>query len=389
MLFDQQPLTKLMFVHTGGLDAGEGVERALRLEALQPDLIQPFVDQPAAAVVALDHLLHILLARRVGERCQRRFLAHGWRRHDQVLVNLAHGADQVGGANGITDAPAGHGVILAHTAEVNRAFGHARQRREHDVMMTGVDQAVVNFVGNDDQVVLFGNARNFQQTAQIHDGAGWVAGEADQQRLGARGDGGADRLRTDLKIVAGIGGQIDDIAARQDHAGRVAHKAGLRHNHFVAGVKDRLHRQVHRLADADRDQHFLFDIVGDGAIATAQVVCHSFAQFIGAGVGGVGGVAVLQAPNAGLQNRRRRHKVRLADAQADDIFHRGGNVEVFADAGRRHGEHTLAEATGERAHRGAMTIDHAVVHAVVHTVGQDGRWDSERFHIETPFWRWK
>ena len=44
-------------------------------------------------------------------------------------------------------------------------------------------------------------------------------------------------------------------------------------------------------------------------------------------------LAALQRADAGLQDRLGRGEIRLADAQRDDILHRGDDIKEFADAG--------------------------------------------------------
>src|SRR5512139_934830 len=45
--------------------------------------------------------------------------------------------------------------------------------------------------------------------------------------------------------------------------------------------------------------------------------------------------APAQAVHPGADDLGRRHEIRLADAEADDVFHRRGDVEKAADARRR------------------------------------------------------
>ena len=118
--------------------------------------------------------------------------------------------------------------------------------------------------------MFFGDAGDLQHAVQVHDGAGGVVGEADQQQLGARGDGRPDRFGADGEMVAGIGRQIDDGAARQEDAGGVADKTGLGDDYLISRVQERLHGQVHRLADPYSDQEFMFYIVGRSTVEALE-----------------------------------------------------------------------------------------------------------------------
>ena len=135
-------------------------------------------------------------------------------------------------------------------------FGHSRQGSEHDVLVVIVDEAIVDFVGDDDQVVLFGYLGDGGEFFAIHNGAGWIAGITDEEDLGARGYRLLELPWCQDKVVGGVGGNVDDGASGQDHICGVRDEAGLRNQHFVAWVEQRLHCQVHRLADADGDEYF-------------------------------------------------------------------------------------------------------------------------------------
>ena len=53
-----------------------------------------------------------------------------------------------------------------------------------------------------------------------------------------------------------------------------------------------------------------------------------------------------QRVDAGLADHVGSDKVRLADAQRDDVLHRCSDVEEFADAGRGHGGHPAGDSIG-------------------------------------------
>ena len=61
--------------------------------------------------------------------------------------------------------------------------------------------------------MFFGNVGNLQHPFPAHDRAGGVAGETNEQRFGARRNQGFNGRRIDLKIIVGIGRQIDHFAA--------------------------------------------------------------------------------------------------------------------------------------------------------------------------------
>ena len=67
----------------------------------------------------------------------------------------------------------------------------------------------------------------------------------------------------------------------------------------------------------------------------------------------------LQAGDARVEDRRGRHKVRLADAERHHVVHGGGDVKIAANAGRRHGLHAPADTRGvvaQQPRRGEMAV---------------------------------
>ncbi len=75
-------------------------------------------------------------------------------------MDTAHRAEQFGRTCGITNAPTCHGVIFAHSAQMNRPLRHAGQSGKHHVLVIIIYQAIVDFVRDDDQVVLLRNLRD-------------------------------------------------------------------------------------------------------------------------------------------------------------------------------------------------------------------------------------
>ena len=68
-----------------------------------------------------------------------------------------HALDRFSRTAGISDAPAGHGIIFRETSQQDGAAADGLiQRRETDVLLI-IYQPVVDFVRDDDQVVFFGH----------------------------------------------------------------------------------------------------------------------------------------------------------------------------------------------------------------------------------------
>ena len=121
-LLGQQPLGERLVVEAGRADARERVERAARLERLEPERVEPVDDQPPAAVVLGEHPLDVGLA--LDDRRQRRVLRRRRRRHDPVLVDLDHPLEDRRRRGHVADAPAGHRVRLREAAHQDRPLAH-------------------------------------------------------------------------------------------------------------------------------------------------------------------------------------------------------------------------------------------------------------------------
>ena len=182
------------------------------------------------------------------------------------------------------------------------------------------------------------------QLFTVHHRAGRVTRIADEQHLSARGHRGLDLRRGQHKVVRCIGRYIDYRAPCQDHIGSIRYEAGLRNEHFIPCVDQRLHRQVHRLADADRNQHLRLRIIGGRVIAFRQHPGHGRAQVQHPCIGGIRRVSLAQTVSAGVENRRRRNEVRLADAQADHVVHGCSKIEIAPNRRGRHTPHATAQS---------------------------------------------
>jgi len=151
--FMQQALAERIGAHTEMVHTREGVECAAWLEAGQPQGIKAIHQGTSALIVSRVHVCNVGFA--VLEGLHRRDLADGRRGHNQVLMQLGHCADDWLWPSRVADAPARHRIGLADAAEHHRALSHPRQGREVD-MLHAVYKALVNLVGNHQQVMLFG-----------------------------------------------------------------------------------------------------------------------------------------------------------------------------------------------------------------------------------------
>ena len=113
---------KRLVIHAGAADLREAVEGAARLEAEEPDLVEPPGHELATAVVLGLHLEHEALAR--AERLDGRELGGSGSAHDPVLVHLGDAGHQLRRRRHVADAPAGHRVALREAADQDRPIPH-------------------------------------------------------------------------------------------------------------------------------------------------------------------------------------------------------------------------------------------------------------------------
>ena len=123
-------------------------------------------------------------------------------------------------------------------------------------------------------------------------------------------------------------------AAAKDDFRLVGDKTRLWDDDLVTRVNDSRHRQVERFRHAHGDEQLGFRVVPD-AIELLEVAGQRAAQLDRARVGRVMRFALAQAVHPGTDDLGWRHKIRLADAQADDVLHRRGDFEEAAETGRR------------------------------------------------------
>ena len=235
------------------------------------------------------------------------------------------------GLPSVTDAPARHGVGLGKTVEENGALLHAGQGGESGVGKAAIGQIPVNFIRNDDEIVLLGESGNFYEIFFRHHSACRIIRVADEKRLRARGDVGLELLGRDAEIVFKLRRNGYGFAACECDAGLVGNIAGLGDQHFITGRENGAHGDIEGFADAYRDEHILCGIIGNTVIPL--VVCGNFlAQLQHAAVCRVGGVALFQAVDAAFADGPRGDEIGFSDAEGDDVFHFGGDIEVFAYA---------------------------------------------------------
>lgn len=103
-----------------------------------------------------------------------------WGGHDGILVKLGHIFGDFGWGAGVTDTEAGHGPSFGHTVEEDGTRLHLGDCDE-GVVWGIVGQFGVDFVGEEEEVVLDTELRDFVDVVMGEDGAGGVTGEIEEE----------------------------------------------------------------------------------------------------------------------------------------------------------------------------------------------------------------
>ena len=221
--------------------------------------------------------------------------------------------------------------------------------------MVAVVQLGVDFIRENHDVGIPQHLGNGLQVLPLHHRAGGVAGEGHDEQLGLGGDGRLQLGGGEAELVFRLQRHRHRHAAGEGGDGLIAHKAGLGDDDLVAGGHQAADAHVNGLAAAHRDQDLAQRVVGK-AEPPVHIGGDLLPQLLHTGVGGVAGLALLQALDARVPDAPGGLEVRLAHAQADAVVHFGGDVEKFTDARGPH-------FGGRRGNQTAV-IHHSVAHSL-------------------------
>ena len=160
--------------------------------------------------------------------------------------------------------------------------------RDGTVFEAVIQQAVIGFVGNHQQVVGLGEIGDLAELFLGKNRAGGIVRAVDEQHLGAFARfraapaeiGGLERIGTNLRV--GDGGTVVIQAI-----------TGRRQQHFVAGLKHGLHGQEDGLLPAAGDHDLGLRVIADAGLPL-DVLGDGFAQGQDAHVWGVVHVSLVQ-----------------------------------------------------------------------------------------------
>ena len=240
-----------------------------------------------------------------------------------------HGGVDLGRGAGEAHAPARHGERLAEPAEEHGALLHPGERGDRRVP-AAVGELGVNFVGDDEKIVLFDERDDGFELLLRHDAARGVVGIGEDDRLGAGGDRLFERFGREDEAVLRAAADGHGRAAAQLHDGRVRDVGRVGDQDLIADVAHRAEGKIDALARPHRDDDVLGGIFHRKALF--QVPRDEGAQLLKPAVARVLREAALQRADARRTHLPRGDEVGLADAEGDGVGHMLDDVEIFADA---------------------------------------------------------
>ncbi len=223
-----------------------------------------------------------------------------------------------------TDAPAGHGMGFGQAANHDAAFGHARQCGEA-VVFTVEHQAFIHLIHHDPEVMGVGQVGDGLQFLRVKDHAGGVVRVGEENRPGTWRNRRAERLRIQAKARLRRTRHAHQRCTAGLERGFVGDVHRVEHQHFITGLQQAQRADEQRVLCTGHDD----DVFGSHRPrqGVAVACCDGVAQWGAARDFGVVGITVAQCTDGRVGNKGRRGKIRIADAEDDDVLTLAGGVE--------------------------------------------------------------
>ncbi len=258
-----------------------------------------------------------------------------WRRGrsgDHMVLHLGDLIGQIGRRGHVADPPARHCEGLGEGVQHHRALDAFVER----MMRTAVVQEIlVHLVGDYPQAVIVGDVAQRVERFPVEDAAGGVGRRIDHQPLGLRSDRSHDVI--DVRHERLLGHAVwHRPGARQGCVRFIQHEAGLRDQHLVAWIEQRLVCGHGALRPRAGDDH----VVGREVFAVPRHLGRDCgAQFVNA----LGRPVTVPALVGRLLERvgqlLRGLEVELAETKVDGVL--GGHLEHRPYARRLDGPNAL------------------------------------------------
>ena len=231
-------------------DIEQDVIRALRVGVRDADVLKPLEEEVALVRVLVLQPLVVRIRHmqtRHGSLLQRRGGADR-----QEIVYLLCRLDDLRRRDDIAQTPAGDGVGLGQRAARERALPHAGQGREVGMLVGGIDDVLIDLVGDDIDVVLLRKVGDDLQLIIGEHLAAGVRGVAEDHGLRVLAEGGLELVDVEVELRR-IQRHIDRLRAGEDRIRAVVLIERGEDHDLVAGVGDGHHRGHHGLGTAAGD----------------------------------------------------------------------------------------------------------------------------------------
>ena len=182
-----------------------------------------------------------------------------------------------------------------------------------------INEEIVDIIGDDDEIMLDGDAEQFAHVRRRDDVGGRVIGGDQQERAGLVGDSGADIGWIGAEVVFGESLHLDLDTAGEGEGIGIGVVVGFGHDHLIAGTIGRDHHEEERFLPAVGDDDFgggididivdALDALGDGLAEGEQALR-----------GAVVGMMVDHGVFGRFDNMGWRVKVGVAAAHDDDVI---------------------------------------------------------------------
>ena len=235
------------------------------------------------------------------------------------LVGHLEGVCEVGRCDDPTDLPACDAEALAARADGEGSFPHPRQGGDGEVLVVIEVEAIIDFIGEDEQIVLDAEGCDLLEFFAGKALSCRIIGGIEDEHLGAGGDGGAEGV--DIEHPAAVflwaHGDVTRLAASHQDGSGVGIIKGFDQEDFIVLIDKGLDTSVDGFGGTD----------GDGDLAQGVDLAPPFtARLVGEGLAERGNAA-------------------CGAVLLEGAFHCGASGLAHKGGGRKIGE-TLAEIDG-------------------------------------------
>ncbi len=183
------------------------------------------------------------------------------------VVEVGDCAEPLGVCNEVAETPAGDGEGFGEAGDDDGAFAEVGEAEGGDVLSAGVEEVLVDFVGEEEEVVTDGEVADGFDLGVGEDFAGGVGGGVDEDGAGAGGDGALEGVIVEGPVGGGGGGGVegdgDGLDAEGAEGGEVVAVEGLKEDDFVAGVEQSHDGGVESAGSPGGDEDFAVRVGGD------------------------------------------------------------------------------------------------------------------------------